>query len=160
MGFGQAVGTDQFPDSHLVVNPFVHLGAGENHAFFQDQVFCFEIGMVKILDVMRLVAHQDVAPMMLHQLQRLTGLEIGLHDHPATREDRREHHLNGAADVKERLRTKKAIGFSQLQHLATAPGAAQHGAVKQHRRFWHCGGAGGKLEHRDIVACHFARGLK
>lgn len=69
-------------------------------------------GMVEILDVMRLMAHQDIAPMTLRQLQCLAGIEIGLHDHPATREDRRKHHLNGATDVKERLRAKKAIGFA------------------------------------------------
>ena len=76
--------------------------------------------MVKILDVMRLVTHQDIAAMTLHQLQRLTGIEIGLHNHPATGNDRRKHHLNGTADVKKRLRAEKTICFAQLQYFATA----------------------------------------
>jgi hypothetical protein len=84
MRFGEAVRTDKSLNAHFIVNPFEHLSASENHTLFENQVSRFEIGVVQVLDVMRLVAHQDVALMAFHQLQRLTCIEIGLHDHPAT----------------------------------------------------------------------------
>ena len=51
---------------------------------------------------------------------------------------------------------KNRSDFGQFQHLAAALGAAQHCRLKQHRALGHRGGAGGELNHRDVIGSDFA----